>query len=334
MDYYGNEYLEGPFDILNETEIDVTTNSPDDSPRNFNHPPRTRSFLEILTHYLIQVCDTINVGLNISSTVACIFLIFIFIRYYKRLKSRVHVYLLHYIIWTFIWISLGTVYKYLHYLGLHHVVHSSCICISYRMDTISVLFLYAFITMLAVNWFIFYFNNNWVDLYNKSQKLIIGCIYTIHFVLFFIYISVECFGASQIITDTIGVIYYFIMFLILITINCVNFYKIPSVEQVESRYVLKISTFLLFTWLPIFGFYLAYYLGADIFVIYPIYLIFESLPAIGPLFLIYWLNKWDYNFHKACRSTFRRSGGFTQQEDQIVIKNPVYRNTVQEVEIC
>lgn len=267
----------------------------------------------LILDYLVPIFMVIKLSLYILSIASDLFLIYIIHYRFKRLKTKINEYIMHYCITNVAFFVFVILQIFIKRWGYDLMVF----CVVFEMDDACLFMSFVMINMLAVDWFITSFKPEVTPKYEKWQEYLILGIYLAGVVKFFIT------GSTCFISDILVIRYnllnflFFIMFLgnaILLVMRC--FENIPN-TPLKRGYTLYVSSFILFSWLPSFVYHYLIIIFIDnetaSLVLFYVKIFTEILAYSCSFSLVFLLRRLSVDFRTAIHAFFE---GTTLDEDR------------------
>ncbi|KAJ3642375.1 hypothetical protein Zmor_025169 [Zophobas morio] len=253
------------------------------------------------------VAKTLELAIVGASECACFAMIYVITKF-DYLKTRTNLYILHYSLTAMLFYITTIIYELLIPLGIYDIGTHFTLCLFYKIGGTALTLMFTFSTMLSLDWVLFMFDVSWLERYSQIQKYIIGGIYILY-IAQYIDSVVPCFGLSRIFTHDFIIIEYLVMVVVVVTANLITCCKKLSEECAKYRYFLKISTYILLSWLP---FLILFFVVTGLLRAHTMYIaiddFFENLikftTGILPAVTAFWLDSCDSKFRQAFRAVF------------------------------
>ncbi|XP_044270504.1 uncharacterized protein LOC123015094 [Tribolium madens] len=263
------------------------------------------SILEVIWNVVFEITKLV---VCVSSAVAASFLIYIFLKF-EKVRKKCNIFLLHYAISSLIDVMLVPLVMLLSQIAFTGIFGWEVLCFIYSINSSTNILVFAFGAMIGFYWFIDNFHNSLIKNRKKFEIFTTILVYTVCSIKLAV-VGGECFVEKSLYTSEILRITFFIIFLIIAGINIFVKRKTLTEIQVNTKYELTISSFLIFTYVPIFvlGFLFYFNLNPDWlnFVFY-VYNVTEIVAFSGTLIVTYILYQKSKHFRVACKSIFKRS---------------------------
>lgn len=268
------------------------------------------AFSMVLT-YVLFTAELINFVLAIASVIADVLMIY-FIFKYKRLRKDLNLYIANYAIMNLSYYVVAPILLLVHVLfsmGFSFFVHLLCYIAVLENTFLFGSFIFA--TLLGVEWTISFLKPELLVKYRKSHKykyLILYCLIAVIMMLG----GLGCLFKFEFLQTLLFYSMPFVIFA-LVFIHYVRRRKVLGMEQLKTEYALWIFTIAVGCYVPIYLLDLIltsigpYAYHTITLIIFLCEYILSFLATPSPVFILYYLIKWNKHFKMAFDTTFKRS---------------------------
>ncbi|XP_044754326.1 chemokine C-C motif receptor-like 2 [Coccinella septempunctata] len=278
---------------------------------NVSETPYRHSPVSSALNYFFFTAELLNFFLGIASVISDVLIIYFIFRY-KRLKKNINLYIANYAIMNLCYYVVAPVLLLVHVLfslGLPHFMY--VFCYVSMMENTFLMSSFLFATLLAVDWTLSCVRPECLKKFHRILKIKYPIIYGY---IMIVMIS-SCLGCMMEYELVQSLLFYNMPLIIfaLIVMHNIRRKRVLSSEHLKTEYALWIFTIAVGCFIPIYildliliamGPYSYHTFTLIIFALEYI-LSFFSTPA--PVFILYYLIKWNKYFKMAFDTTFKRA---------------------------
>jgi hypothetical protein len=241
---------------------------------------------------------------------ACVFLIYIISKFNKLRRSQ-NIFVLHYAIAYSIDMLVLPLLVLINDFTIGSwsgTIRWELMCLLYVINGSSYILVFVFGATIGIYWFIETVKTTWFQNLTNFKIYFIVAIYLICIIKFLIF-SVECFFET-ISTSTILIVTYSTLLVVIIIINIAVKRVELNQDQLKSKYLLTISTYITCSYLPLLA--SSFLLNFDVpdpvyYVLNFTYLLTECFAFSGIIVVTYLLGENNKYFKTAYNRVFKRS---------------------------
>lgn len=276
-------------------------------------PNPVTSILEIIWSIASEI---IKLVICFVSALASCFLIYIFFKF-DKVKKKCNIFLLHYAITSLIDVLLVPLIKLVSEIAFSGFARWEVFCVLFAINGSTNILVFWFGAAIGVYWFIENFQNSWIKNKRRFEIFTTIGIYIVC-IIKLIVVTGECFVEESLFTTTIIRIVYVIKVLLITGINIFVKRRGLSESQIKTRYELTISSYIIYSFFPLFVFSFCFSVNWSRkiieFLLY-IYSFAEYLAYSGTIVITYILLEKSKYFKVAYKSIFKRSVKHYDEEE-------------------
>jgi hypothetical protein len=268
----------------------------------------SESVTSIIRTVWLVTSEIIKLLISCSSAGASIFLIYI-ISKFDNIRRSNHIIILHYAIACLVDMLLVPLLVFLNEVTMAHTwMRWELICLLHIFNSSSCFLLLVFAASIGIYWFIENVKKTWVEKFTHFRIYFILTLYVIFFIKLLIF-STECFFYT-VLTNIILVVVYCILLLIIIIINVGVKWMDLNEDQLNTKYLLTVSTYVTCSYLPLLTLsFMQHFEMPDVvdYVMGFAYYFAEYFAFSGIIVVTYLLGKKNEHFKEAYNKLFKRS---------------------------
>ncbi|EFA10584.1 uncharacterized protein LOC103314366 [Tribolium castaneum] len=275
--------------------------------------PSTGSILQMLWNIIAEGTKLV---ICVLSAVSASFLIYIILKF-EKVRKKCNIFLLHYAISSLIDVMLVPLVMLMSQFAFSSTVGWEFFCFIYSINSSTNILVFVFGSMIGFYWFIQNFKNSWIKNQKKFELFATIFIYIVCSIKLAI-VGGECFVEESLHTSEILRGIFLILLLIITGINIVVKRKSLTDTQIKSKYELAVSSYIIYSFLPLFvigfSFYFTWSHDTIDFIFY-FYTLAEVLAFSGTPIITYILYQKSKHFRVAFNSIFKRSVKHYDEEE-------------------